>query len=785
MVFRNNLLMGAAGQGGGYEIDQSIRFDKTASSRLQLTQGTPDGTSWTLSWWMKRGKIDASEMWFINGGNAYPDYIRFETSEKIRFRIFSRSIDNTTTAVFRDPSAWYHFVANWNGSTGAYNLWQNNVSLISGTGSSGETYYNKSGEFFSLGSQGGGGNYYDGYLSEIVKLDNTVADATSFGEYNDDGVWVPKKYTGSYGTNGFYITGEDSADLGADYSGNSNDFTSSGLTSDDQVTDSPTLNFPVISPIDYQTGSNVTISDGNLTFQNANSGSANDARATFAVSSGKWYWEVEADSLGQSGVGREFIGVVSPEWRLDSGSAGSNFSQDSTGYAYNTVGQKLNNGSAASYGSALSAGDIVGVALDLDNGKIWWSVNGTFQASGNPAAGTSEAYSGLSGTFAPAFAVDYGTGTSRLIANFGQTGGLTYTPPTGFSQIDSSTLPTPTIADGSAYFQTSLYSGNSSTQEINQSGNSTFQPSWVWIKERNGTRVHTVYDEVRGVEKYLQTNEKDAESTSSASLTSFDADGFTVGSGPFVNNSGNTYAAWQWLAGNGTASNEDGSITSTVSANVDAGFSVIGYTGNETSGATIGHGLGAAPSVVITKSRSSSSYHWYVYHHLNGATKYMRLNDNSAAFTDSAAWNNTAPTSSVITLGNSSATNNTGTMIAYAFAEVEGFSKFGTYTGNGSTNGPFVYCGFKPAFVLVKRTNSADNWVTVDAGRNLYNVANLRLYPDTSNADLTSTTHDLLSNGFKLRASDGGVNGSGSTYIFMAFAKHPFGGDGVASVPAR
>ena len=194
--------------GGGYEIDQSIRFDKTASSRLQLTQGTPDGTSWTLSWWMKRGKIDASEMWFINGGNAYPDYIRFETSEKMRFRIFSRSIDNTTTAVFRDPSAWYHFVANWNGSTGAYNLWQNNVSLISGTGSSGETYYNKSGEFFSLGSQGGGGNYYDGYLSEIVKLDNAVADPTSFGEYNDDGVWVPIDVSGlSFGSEGFLHQG--------------------------------------------------------------------------------------------------------------------------------------------------------------------------------------------------------------------------------------------------------------------------------------------------------------------------------------------------------------------------------------------------------------------------------------------------------------------------------------------------------------------------------------------------------------------------------------------------
>jgi hypothetical protein len=222
-----------------------------------------------------------------------------------------------------------------------------------------------------------------------------------------------------------------------------------------------------------------------------------------------------------------------------------------------------------------------------------------------------------------------------------------------------------------------------------------------------------------------------------------------------------------------------------VSANVDAGFSVIGYTGNETSGATIGHGLGAAPSVVITKSRSSSSYHWYVYHQSNGATKYMRLNDNSAVFTDSAAWNNTAPTSSVITLGNSSATNNTGTMIAYAFAEVEGYSKMGTYTGNGSTDGPFIFTGFKPAFVLFKKTSTTDSWELFDNTRPGYNVTGLGLFPNTTASEATGRNIDILSNGIKQRNANGTTNQSGQTYIFMAFAEHPFGGDGVAPVPAR
>ena len=503
---------------------------------------------------------------------------------------------------------------------------------------------------------------------------------------------------------------------------------------------------------------------------------------------------MEADALGQSGVGREFIGVVSPEWGIGTGSGGSNFSQDSTGYAYNTTGQKLNNGSAASYGSALSAGSIVGVALDLDNGKIWWSLNGTFQASGDPAAGTGEAFSGLSGTFAPAFAVDYGTGTSRLIANFGQTGGLAYTPPTGFVALSSANLPTPTITDGSTNFQTTLYTGNgtaigSGGNPVSQSENSTFQPDFVWIKRRDSAVEHVLTDAVRGVTEELSSNDTGAEETVAEGITTFGSSGFTVGSDGSYNTNTGTYAAWQWLAANGTASNTDGDITSTVSANTTAGFSVVTYTGTG-SAATVGHGLGVAPQFIAIKGRTNVDS-WGVYPGTStgyGGQYRLKLNETSSVAASSVYWNNTDATSSVFTVNTNAQVNGSGVdYVAYCWAEVEGYSKIGSYTGNGSTDGPFVWCGFRPAFVLVKRTNSADNWAMYDAVRDPYNVAEKYLYADLNNAEATFSTAkiDFLSNGFKWRGAVNFGNASGNTYIYMAFAEHPFGGDGVAPVPAR
>lgn len=805
MVFQNDILAGASGAaGGGYTIDQSIRFNDDDSAYLSRTSTSADSDRKfaSVSMWLKRGNLTSRQNFYsINSagssGASNQISMAFENSgtngDCITYN--NGAVNRQSTSVYRDVSGWYHFcqIFDTTQATAADRVKTyingnllTDINIGQDFSQNSNTAFGQSSVVHYIGRRDSG-FYYDGYMAEIVFTVGQSVAVTDFGEYNNDGVWVPKAYAGTYGTNGFYLKGQDSADLGNDSSGNGNDFTSSGLTSDDQVSDSPTLNFPVISPIDYQTGSNVTISNGNLTFQNANSGSANDARATFAVSSGKWYWEVEADALGQSGVGREFIGVVSPEWRLGTGSAGSNFSQDSTGYAYNTVGQKINNGSAASYGSALSAGDIVGVALDLDNGKIWWSVNGTFQASGDPAAGTNEAYSGLSGTFAPAFAVDYGTGTSRLIANFGQTGGLTYTPPTGFSQIDSSTLPTPTITDGSAYFQTTLYTGTGSTLEVNQTGNSTFQPDFVWIKKRSGTDRHELEDAVRGASLRLSSDRTDAEDT--GGLTSFDADGFTVdGLYGSSGESGFTYAAWQWLAANGTASNSDGSITSTVSVNTTAGFSIVTYTGDGNNNATVGHGLGVTPKTVVLFPRSNADNR-QVSNWETGVTPFTEdLKLNAAETANSSSNRVKGGSSTTFTLGTDPNVNGSGnTYVAYVWNEVAGFSKFATYTSNGSTDGPFVYCGFRPAVVFIRCTENGEYWHLYDSTRNTYNATNLFLYPTTADAEGTSGRDiDILSNGFKLRGTDGGINSAANRkYIAMCFAENPFGGNSAAPATAR
>jgi hypothetical protein len=662
-------------------------------------------------------------------------------------------------------------------------------------------------------------------MAEINFIDGQALAPTDFGEFNNDGVWVPKAYAGTYGTNGFYITGENSVDLGSDYSGNGNDWTSTGLTASDQMPDSPTNNYGTLNSLTGVNSGSSVVTEANGNLEATMTANYVGTFGTLGANSGKYYFEYSYAADVNYNDGRLNGGVVCVEtsdhgyFRIDGGSF--YFPDRTTEGNYmilhkNGSGQLSNTGtgriayntslsSASATGGPESGPDIYMVALDLDNNNIYWGKNGTWYGSGGTSgsAYTDATPAGILSThqgkyFAPAFWFNGATSGTTTVLNCGQdatfggrysspAGDFYYTPPIGFSALSTANLPEPAIADGSAYFQTTTYTGAGYPTEVNQLGNSTFQPDFVWVKRRNGATTHDLFDAVRGVSSQLYSNLTNAEGTVSNAI-SFDADGFTAAADPITGDtgsSGNTFVGWQWLAANGTASNTDGSITSTVSANVDAGFSVIGYTGNETSGATIGHGLGAAPSVVITKSRSSSSYHWYVYHQSNGATKYMRLNDNSAVFTDSAAWNNTAPTSSVITLGNSSATNNTGTMIAYAFAEVEGYSKMGTYTGNGSTDGPFIFTGFKPAFVLFKKTSTTDSWELFDNTRPGYNVTGLGLFPNTTASEATGRNIDILSNGIKQRNANGTTNQSGQTYIFMAFAEHPFGGDGVAPVPAR
>ena len=329
------------------------------------------------------------------------------------------------------------------------------------------------------------------------------------------------------------------------------------------------------------------------------------------------------------------------------------------------------------------------------------------------------------------------------------------------------------IDDPSAYFQTATWSGNASTQSITNDGNSDLKPDWAWTKDRGIGYGHKLMDSSRGLGssgKFLITNSTAAESAIDDYMMTFDTDGFSVGAGDAgFNASNDTYVTWQWKANGGTtASNSDGSLASVVQANTTAGFSIVTWTGAG-SARTVGHGLGVAPDV---KNRSTSTQ-WGVWHKdLADTDNNLRINSTSAEI-DDALWNDTVPTSSVFSIGSGAEVSNDS--IAYCFAEKQGYSKFGKYVGNGNTNGPFIYTGFKPAFVILKGSSASGSWYMLDSKRDVDNVANHAVEAQSSAAEYTNYNFiDMLSNGFKLRLGTSEVNTSGNTYIYMAFAENPF-----------
>jgi hypothetical protein len=801
MVFQN-IMMGAAGQGGGYDIDQSIRFNDDDSSYLTDTLGTAtDANRWTYSVWVKRSNLTGAYMSLINASSALTD---------TGFLAMNFHIDNTlyvtgwntrwrqTSQVFRDISAWYHIVLAVDTDQGTANdrikLYVNGeqvtaLSVTTNPSSGANLGINTAGPH-EIGRDYGAIRYFDGYQSEINLIDGQQLTPTDFGEFNDDGVWIPKAYAGTYGTNGFYITGADSAALGTDYSGNGNDFTSSGLAAADQMSDTPTDNYPVFSPINKST--NITLSDGNLLASSSGSGDTFPVMATICPESSKWYAEfemVEADGIDYVGIGNS-----SETARI----AGATFTNVvvglSAGYqngvSYrNDNGNISTGGSTSAYGNTFTTNDIIGVALDADTGSVWFSKNGTFQNSGNPAAGTGAAVTGLTGPFCFSMSI-YNTDDIR--ANFGQSA-FTYTPPTGFSVLSTANLPAPTITDGSQYFHTQLYTGTGSSglAITNDANFGDFQPDMLLLAPRSNGDNHVMWDVARGVTSRLKTNSTAAQDTDGTALLTFEADGFDLDTtDPNFNGSARTYVAWQWhTQGGAGSSNTAGSInTTTTSVNTTAGISISTFEGNGTAGATIGHGMGVKPSWIVIKNRDGTEQ-WIVYHATQGATKYGLLNSSDGFASSSGAWNNVEPTSTLITLGGGGfGTNVSGnSMVCYAFAEIDGFSKFGSYTGNGNADGPFVYTGFKPAFVILKRTNGASQWFTLDTARNAYNVMNLELRINQTNAESSTDAIDMVSNGFKIRHNSAviSINDSGSPFAFMAFAENPFGGADVAPATAR
>ena len=764
----------AAG-GAGYQIDQSIRFNFSDAAHLLRTPSTASNRrTWTWSLWVKRsglgnpgGPNQVHQLFGVGAGSC----LRFTSTDALRLETPAGNHTFVTSQVFRDTSAWYHIVLAFDSTqatdTNRRKLYVNGSQVtdfssttFTGLAQNAEWDINSTSQHQIAKSNLA--DYFGGYLAELNFIDGTALDASSFGEYNADGVWIPKAYTGSYGTNGFYITGETASDLGEDFSGNNNDFTSSGLTTTDQMLDTPTDNYSVLNPLSNSTGA--VPSDGNLKFATTSSATGTMV-ATIPVSSGKWYCEVTVTTGSSNGA----VGIRSV---TQSSVTTNTLGSQTLDYAYRGNGQKFNSNTKASYGSAYTTGAVVGIALDLDGGTIKFFNDNSDQGT---------AYSSISGTFVFAVGDDNVSSAFAGTFNFGQSA-FTYTPPTGYVALSTANLPTPSITDGSAHFQPTLYTGTGSSLAVTQSGNSTFQPDFVWIKGRSGATEHVLTDAVRGVTKELSTNDAGTEETVAQGLTAFGSSGFTVGTDGSYNTSSATYVGWQWAANGAGSSNTDGSITSTVSANTTSGFSVLTYSGNGSDNQEIGHGLGIPPKMIFTK-RLDASGNWTTYHDAVGINKVFYLNSTAAPASNTEQYR-AVPTSSVYTVGVGGDINNSsGTYVAYCFAEIPNYSSIGSYEGNTNAEGPFVYTGFKPAFVLVKNIDAATVWPIQDTARSPFNLANAQLFANLNNAETTGYQIDILSNGFKARSADTGINGA--TMIYMAFAEHPFGGDGAAPATAR
>jgi hypothetical protein len=779
----NPLLLASAAAAAptGYAISRSLRFNSADSAYLSRTPASiGNRKTWTWAGWVKRSVLSSQQWLFACKVGSWSDYLRF-LNDAIEFGSYTGVVPYsiTTTAVYRDPLAWIHVVAvfdSTNATASSRSRLYVNGSLV--TQFSSATYPALGASTPCINTPNShliGGRtevYFSGLLADVHFIDGQALDPTSFGEFDANGIWQPKAYTGTYGTNGFHLTFSDNStagSLGDDSSGNGNNWTVNNISvaagaGNDSLVDVPTNgtetdtglggevrgNYCTWNPL---AKGNTSLSNGNL--DGSTTTTINHVRGTFGITSGKWYWECTAG--GQDLL----IGIVNSSAFYSQYPGG-----DVSGWSYYANnGYKYNNGGTA-YGASYSNGDVVGVAFDADTGSLTFYKNGTSQGT---------AFTGLtSGPYFPA--VGNGGAVDRtFVANFGQRP-FAYTAPSGFKALCTANLPPPVITKPSEYMDVKLYTGNGGTQTIS---GLEFSPDLVWIKNRAQADNNKLLDTVRGATEELESNTTDAEVTNAYGLAAFNSDGFDLDSGAEYNTSTEAYVAWTWDAGSSTAPNTDGSITSQVRANPSAGFSIVTYQGNGTLGATIGHGLGVAPHFVVTKSRSlgGGNYSWGVFHKSLGGTKYLKLNTPDSVLTSVSQWNNTDPSSTVVTLGTLDECNNaSSTYVAYCFAPVEGYSAFGSYTGNGIADGPFIYTGFRPRWILIKSASGYFHWTVWDAARDPANAATRYFYPSDLNEERTDANIgvDFLSNGFKIRGTDQNYNGNENNHIYAVFAESPF-----------
>jgi hypothetical protein len=726
-------------------------------------------------------------MQFIGGEIAFQNY-----------NSGTQVIARSGTALFRDSASWYNIVIAMDStqSTPAdrLKLYVNGTQVTSFDGSDADLTLNYEGQFndtrqHTIGCRQAASQsaFFDGYLAEVNFIDGSALTPSSFGETKEN-IWIPKDTSGlTFGTNGFRLQFKNSSvgsasssTVGADTSGNNNHFSSNNVTTTDNMNDSPTDNFCVMNPqAPFGTPSAFTLADGNLDLTFTSSSGNDSAVATMGVSSGKFYYEVELVSQADDANG----GFTTAE--LLASETGTDGASNSKSIGFQRGNRAIIFGSEPSPTqrfTTLSDGDVLGFALDLDSSPrtLKMFINGAGSATVDV-----EVPSNQGDTFIPCCGDD-GLSAGQYKFNFGANG-FTHTPPSGHVALSTANLPNPAIdpargENPTDYFNSQLYTGNASSRSLDM-GHAT---NWVWLKMRDGTDSHVLADSVRGADEFLSSNNTNAKNTANGCVTAFNSNGFSLGSQGIVNDNGKLFVAWSWKAGGSAVTNNNGSITSSVSANTEAGISIVGYQGTMAD-ANIGHGLSSPPDWIIIKNRNrSAGTNWVVFHSAIGASQRVLLNSDASASSSGNIFGSTptAPDSTKFYVGNVNWVNNNvsgeNDHVAFCFHSVDGFSKFGKYddrvVGSDYDNtSPFVYTGFRPAFLMIKGTSTGREWVIYDNKRTPDNGVYLRANTEaTEQTDATNHDISFLSNGFKIRGGSGDINTTGESYIYMAFADQPF-----------
>lgn len=803
---------GAAGGGDFYDytIDNSIILSTSDSEYLRRYMSTNSSTNTdkkkgVISFWFKNWRqsrtarttlynhmddgYELGTMYLTNGTTELLEnslfFNDFQYNNRSSWTDSNYQLDavigeSNRARLFRDPSAWYHLCFIWDTTqatatdrvktyiNGELQGWTHDTTVSSPrwSGSPQLPTLNEEMNYLAVGETststscrqyiGGYGHPWtptsvtvesDLQIAEFQAIDGTAYDVSYFGEFKN-GVWIPKEPSGiSYGNEGSYLKFTNSSSLGTDSSGNGNNWSViSGAT---QSTDSPTSNHATWNPLKFRSTSlKAVLAEGNLKATFDNSSSIEYAYGTMAVTSGKWYWEHTCNAVG----GEQYIGVVGAN-------VGEGNPSDSRHYR-NNGNKYLDGGSATAYGASWTTNDIMGCELDMDNGTIEFFKNGSSQGV---------AYTDLL-TAMPdgGWAIMAGGYNNAACTIHTSSDKWTYTPSTDFVAMSTANLPEPTLGpnsneDAADYFNTVLYTGNGTA--IGSGGKSVtgvgFQPNMVWAKNRDAAQSWAWMDTQMGSGKYWTHDwTSTGVITNSESLSSMDSDGFTVGNLANVNVNAQDYVAY--------AFKEKAEY-----------FDIVGYSGTG-SVQNISHNLGVVPNIIIVKrvtNANTAPSYFDSGQVTDPETDYMSIFDTTIFADNNTIWNDTAPTSTQFTVGTGSGVNlSSDTFIAYLFANMDGMFKTGSYTGNGSSDGPLVYTGFRPAFILWKSISAAYGWVILDTARDTYNIADSQLYPHSNTAESSGSTYncDILSNGFKIRNSNVVQNQSGGSYVYMAFAENPF-----------